>query len=815
MALSESIINLGTATWALTNASMNAGKLVLQQNALATTLLDLKKISNTDRLNVVVTFETLVRSRFSPTTFMLLRVKQSIDGTDKYTYYNVPLIADSSTEAGVNTYLTSLDVDLTNYEDYLEVQLSFTSEVAATINDCAVKTALIAGDGSQITGVPTNPEVVDMMTKYVAVKDLSVTNLDVENLEASQAKIVNLIATIATIGKLSASILDVNLLDANRANIEELFAQTIYAVTGKFETLEVAKTLTTSILDAYKITTDQITANNAAFGKLDASLAEVKQLMAQVGQFDIINASKIFTNFITAGAANFQDLTVLNAFITDAMIQELTANKINAGSINTSLVDLSSEDGTLLIFDNLIQVIYDNVVRVEIGMYAADKYGIIVRGADGQTVLMDETGVKDAGITLGAIRDHHVAGNANINGDKLDIDSVVTEINVNSNVLMSSSKVNIDEVGQTLDLVFTTLVTLNKLDESLGPVETETQLLRTELDIINGAIQAAISEITTTDEFQSFLICSVDGDWLVFQNDCATDNAGFLMFEGDVSDSIIVVNEKAYNFAASVNGMISVVKDNTTGLGILEVRQTEFEQTSQDFRLSIISSGTINMLKNSVGLNSTDKWTCLGSVGITALADTISGNGFYITDTSSIAQDLTVIPGAQYTLSFKVKSTTKQMFVNLVQNTVVTVLSSTIDATSVWQELIITFVPTASTVTIKLGITKEHATDNASISDIIVNRGDLPHSWVANANEIFTVGFKFNEDGMRVSNTNISTTTIIDANSFRVEDINQVPIITVSGSKTILTETEITSDMTVGKIKSMVKSNGLDIVYVD
>src|SRR5699024_4300685 len=69
--------------------------------------------------------------------------------------------------------------------------------------------------------------------------------------------------------------------------------------------------------------------------------------------------------------------------------------------------------------------------RVSLGDVNGDGsvYGFRVRGADGETVLLDENGVTKEGITDGSITNSKIAGDANIDGGKINIHSVDTRIN--------------------------------------------------------------------------------------------------------------------------------------------------------------------------------------------------------------------------------------------------------------------------------------------------------------------------------------------------------------------------------------------------
>jgi betaine-aldehyde dehydrogenase len=99
----------------------------------------------------------------------------------------------------------------------------------------------------------------------------------------------------------------------------------------------------------------------------------------------------------------------------------LTADKISGKSIDTTKVTIEGANGKLKLKNNRLQV-FDNqtvpVERVSLGDVNGDGtvYGLRVRGADGTTILMDETGVKPEGITDGAITNDKIANDADIDG---------------------------------------------------------------------------------------------------------------------------------------------------------------------------------------------------------------------------------------------------------------------------------------------------------------------------------------------------------------------------------------------------------------
>lgn len=190
-------------------------------------------------------------------------------------------------------------------------------------------------------------------------------------------------------------------------------------------------------------TIENLNAANAHISTLEGDYATFKtavtdELVANRGQID--NLSGQFSSFQTQMA---QELVaakgwMLEGSIGSAQISDLDVNKLNAGTIDTAVINLASADSALQITGSQILVndasdplsLYNRVV---LGKYTdgagAEQYGLLVRSADGQTVMIDGDGVHNAGITDGAIDNNKVADNANISGKKLDIQSVVTEIN--------------------------------------------------------------------------------------------------------------------------------------------------------------------------------------------------------------------------------------------------------------------------------------------------------------------------------------------------------------------------------------------------
>ena len=264
----------------------------------------------------------------------------------------------------------------------------------------------------------------------------------IENFEANVLKVTKLEVIEASINHLSvikADIQDLNvvkanigILEATKANITELNsvrADLQQAIIGKAN----------------------ITDLNAAVGKihvLESKTASIENALA-----GNLTAENFKANSIVAGSG-----IIAEGAIGSAQISSLSVNKLEAGDITTSKHRIVSADGTIEIVGNQILINRNNINRVILGEYrksdGTTEYGLLVRAKDGQTIMLDGNGVHNAGITDGAIDNNKVADNANISGNKLDINSVIREVNNNGTETIKGTKVTVGD--RTLDVELST-----------------------------------------------------------------------------------------------------------------------------------------------------------------------------------------------------------------------------------------------------------------------------------------------------------------------------------------------------------------------
>ena len=337
-----------------------------------------------------------------------------------------------------------------------------------------------------VTGNVTDPSVgqgkvddakEEVKTEVMDEVRVKLENLDVGDLTAINAEIENLKATKAEIEDLTAL----------NAKIENLDVGDLTAINAEIENLK-----------ANKAEITDLTATNANITTLNADLANIKTLVN-----GNLTSDNILSFLITADKVTMDD-----AFIKDAHIANVNANKINAGTINTANVSIVSEDGGLSIADETMQFTDENgVVRIQIGRDSNDNFTFVLYDENGTGQLINADGIQSSdAIKDGLIRDGHISDDAAISGDKLDISSVITEINDDNSTTIKSSKIYLDEKGQSLEVAFNSLST--KVDTiqdvtisgDLTAIMDQVQSNTTEINVAKGNINTLVAENTTIKE---------------------------------------------------------------------------------------------------------------------------------------------------------------------------------------------------------------------------------------------------------------------------------------------------------------------------
>lgn len=274
-------------------------------------------------------------------------------------------------------------------------------------------------------------------------------------------------------------------------------------------------------------------------------------------------------------------------------------------------------------------------------------------------------------------------------------------------------------------------------------------------------------------------------------------------------------------FIAADEHLLSVIKGiETVFYGDIETLETTIstlEQKIDSLTLSYTTktTGGINNIRNSSGLNGvSDDWSYTGSVVAQQTADavnnTASGSMFRLR-VGTLSQEITVLQGKEYTLTFKAKrGTANRCYVLINNGGNDTFIFDEQAINNTWAEYSLTFTAAGNTVTLTAGTTGYYL----YVADFMLAEGSQKQNWTPAPNEIYTENVKIDRRGINITNSESSTETIIDHTQFAVKHAGAV-VLTVNKDLTTLRKTEVTDELAVGKGKFVPQSAGLDIVLLD
>lgn len=347
-------------------------------------------------------------------------------------------------------------------------------------------TVMIKNHGATVTGNITSP----------SANEGTVGKKVTEAVEGIEGKVITeveiLIADRVSTEQLDAELARIDTLIAGKATIEEL-----EAIDAKIENLEVGN------LEAVNAEIENLKANKADITELNAITANIEILDAEVADIQTLVNGNLTSDNILSFHITADKVTVDDAFISDAMIANVNAGKIMAGTINTSLVSVQSEDGGLIINGSTQQFKdADGNVRIQIGKDSTGDFTFALYGADGQGQLINQNGITASAIGDGLIVNDMVADNAAISGGKLDISSVITEINSDNSTTIKSSKIYLNEQGQSLEVAFNSLKTQVEtiegvtIEGDLSSVIEQVNSNTTEIEVCKNGISTLVGEDT-------------------------------------------------------------------------------------------------------------------------------------------------------------------------------------------------------------------------------------------------------------------------------------------------------------------------------
>lgn len=386
----------------------------------------------------------------------------------------------------------------------------------------------------------------------------------------------------------------------------------------------------------------------------------------------------------------------------------------------------------------------------------------------------------------------------------------------NNEVVLSTSfqKITgkIESITSTMNKIDTTLgkseIIMNELirDVDSNTARIENTYTKGETDItITSVVQQAKDEVNTSiqrvEEDTKLLEKRVDNTEQQITPDQITNTVSSQFYKKDESDLI-------YSSKTEVSSQIQQLKDSIS--------------------ITLKEMSGFNFLYNSSGWNSTNFWygeknddgsvtDVIGDIKSEKDNDiqdhTISGSAFKLTD-GTMRQDVRLTPGNMYTLSCLSKRYLNACSCKLIQNDVETVLFS-FDETYIdndWHAYNIVFECLSSLVTIEI----TSSADYLLIADIMLNDGVVQKTWTSNGDEIYAGNVKIDKDGIRISQSDAKTETIIDSTEFAVVySETGKKVVRVNKDTTVLQKVLAEDDLTIGSVKMIRRDNGLDFAVIE
>ncbi len=393
--------------------------------------------------------------------------------------------------------------------------------------------------------ISTNAEISNLSGDFVSFK-----TGEFDSLKAKQADFQTATAEHFTALQAQIDSLDVGNLDAKYATIENLNAANATITT-----------LTGDLADYKKITTENLSSTTGKIDTLTGDLADYKKLMA-----DELLAAK---GWMAEGS------------IGSAQISDLTANKIRGGTLDTSLVTVAGSDGKLQISDNTMQIKDSSRVRVQVGKDEGGDYTLAVWDKNGK-LIWDALGATENTIQRKIIRDNVVADDANIQGSKLDINSVIRSVNgatekISSTVVSvgdKSLKILLEEQSNTIteqEKTLTSQGTQIKANQDSIKLKVDTQTYTIDKTAMIQKLDKATSDISV---MQGQITLKVE------QTDIDT-----------ALDGYSTTAQMNSTIELSKTGILSTVENTYSTKTEVNTVKTTAEQTASKFQW-IVKSGT-------------------------------------------------------------------------------------------------------------------------------------------------------------------------------------------------------------------------------
>ncbi|MDK0668824.1 phage tail spike protein [Clostridium perfringens] len=491
--------------------------------------------------------------------------------------------------------------------------------------------------------------------RHIKADQISTNHLQAQSIDATKIQADSIQSEHIVANAIKSKHLDADSITADKIQADSIQSQHIQA--NQIQSGHIQS----NSIDADKIQANSIDSNHIKANAIKTEHLDTGSITTDKLQADSITADKIQAGSITAGSGIIAD-----GAIGSAQISSVEVGKLEAGDISTSKHRVVSANGEVEIVGNQILINREGQNRVTLGEYVKDEdgtteYGLLVRGKDGKTVMIDDSGVHNAGITDGSIDNNKVSDNANISGNKLDINSVIREVNDNGTESIKGTKVVVGDRSLEVELS----EQKNTITEHGKEISTQ----KSEIQAMDDKISLKVDNQTFTEATQTITqsIGTAKNEAINIASQDATNKANQAQQNAisSASQDATQKTEQALQEAkAYTNVEISTVDKKlskaTSEIKVLQDEiSTKVSQTDIDKSISKIELGGRNIIPDSKDLTNFRNKASEKVDGFTVLeGEKTASNGSYI-DVASWNTLLSPEPDTEYTLSFYAKGVGK------------------------------------------------------------------------------------------------------------------------------------------------------------
>lgn len=308
-----------------------------------------------------------------------------------------------------------------------------------------------------------NPISKIALAQAEALEYVKTNYLLASSAEIAYAKITELEAANAEITRIESEFLAAN----------EIMADDIAANSAAIATLQ-TESLTANSAVIQQIRAEMLTANSAIIADLQSSAA----------LFDTYSSVFGFTQNSQSINLTAENVTIDEAVVKNMIAKKITVADLLTASAQAERIDIIKDGSSSISFLGSTQQFYDSngKVRVQIGQAADGDFKFLVCAADGATAILNSSGITSAAVPDGLIVDSMVSDSAHIQGGKIDMESLVEEIN-DSEYKLKTSALIYDESGQSLSLEFQQIINKsNQAEEKADAAESKVDALTERAD---------------------------------------------------------------------------------------------------------------------------------------------------------------------------------------------------------------------------------------------------------------------------------------------------------------------------------------------